>query len=1040
MNVLYVEDNDSDARLLTLKLSKSSSQIRLDRVSTIAEAKTKLARLSPENPVYDLVLSDMGLPDGMGSSIVSFLRERQLPIGTVIITGQMREEQGLEALKNGAIDYISKDDEVLERLPALLESALVRHRAEVARDSRLLRVLHGKGPKSTEITFDYFPFRVPPIVLEEVDSTQKFMKKSWKDYDVVVLDYFLEGANGLGFLKELLALEGFDLPIVMVVGESEEEAGLQALRLGAADYVLRTKGTIHQLPWVLENAYNKAGLKKEQAALKESERLYRLISENTGEIVWIVEPQKGKYVYASPSVLHILGYTVEEFLALPSKKLTTPKSAHKIDELTNQLREMTAAGKRIEGFRHDAEIVRKDGSSLWMEAIINGIYDSKGNLTGILGATRDITERKIAEEALRRSEARLSEAMGLASVVYWELDIETREFIFNDAFYNLYATDAEREGGYRITIENYFARFVHPDETERIVTIMERGLAVDTGEAMYEVEHWAKRRDGKDIYILSRTKMFRDTSGQILRISGSNQDITERKEVEEAFKESEVKYRTVVENSVTGVCIVQDGIFRFANARWCEITGYSYEEVVDKRGPGDIIHPDEREYVVGIGDGVLATGVGRESNDRLIRKDGKVISVKVYMGTGFYNGRPAVIVTVIDTTKEKNLELQLRQAQKMEAIGTMAGGVAHDFNNILTVLTGYGTLLEMNMEDGDPKKVYVQQILSASQKAANLTRSLLAFSRRQAIALVPLNLNDLVRTNETLLRRLLSEDVALQTSLCKDNITIMADAIQIDQLLLNLSTNARDAMPSGGVLTIETKLVEADNEFARFHSLDRPGLYALLSVSDTGIGMDSEVKEKIFEPFFTTKEMGKGTGLGLSAVYSAVQQHKGQISVYSEPGHGSTFHVYLPLASAMDLKQQESPDKIEGGSELILVAEDNPDVRNLIKNVLKEYGYKVIEAVDGVDAVDKFLESDHVDLLILDSIMPRLSGRKSYDEICKIKPGVKVLFTSGYTKDAILDKGIEVGHFDFISKPLVPTKLLKKVREILDRPRSAPLA
>jgi CheY-like chemotaxis protein len=369
----------------------------------------------------------------------------------------------------------------------------------------------------------------------------------------------------------------------------------------------------------------------------------------------------------------------------------------------------------------------------------------------------------------------------------------------------------------------------------------------------------------------------------------------------------------------------------------------------------------------------------------------------------------------------------------MEAIGTLAGGIAHDFNNLLTVITGYGALLTMRMDKDDPLKTYVDHISSACEKAAALTGSLLAFSRQQAIHPAPLRINDIVRGTEKLLKRLITEDITLITFLANDETMVIADATQIDQILFNLATNARDAMQKGGTLTIETKLVRFDSEFVQSHGFGESGEYTMLSISDTGTGMDEKTKRQIFDPFFTTKEVGKGTGLGLSTVYGIVKQHNGYIDVDSEPNKGTTFRIYLPSVRATAKKEQPSLASVGTGRETILVAEDNFEVRCLIREVLTQYGYTILEAVDGEDAVNKFKEHGGIDLLIFDSVMPRKNGREAYEEISKIKPGTKVIFTSGYTRDLVLGKGIEEIKFSIISKPLIPNILLEKTREILDK-------
>jgi CheY-like chemotaxis protein len=369
----------------------------------------------------------------------------------------------------------------------------------------------------------------------------------------------------------------------------------------------------------------------------------------------------------------------------------------------------------------------------------------------------------------------------------------------------------------------------------------------------------------------------------------------------------------------------------------------------------------------------------------------------------------------------------------MEAIGTLAGGIAHDFNNLLTVMTGYGALLRMRLDEADPMGTYVDEIVSASEKAATLTRSLLAFSRQQPIHPSPLRINDVIKGTEKLLRRLITENIALNILLAPDDIVIMADATHIDQILFNLATNARDAMPKGGILAIETGLVEFDSEFIQSHGFGEPGKYALLSVSDTGTGMDEKTKAQMFDPFFTTKEVGKGTGLGLSTAYGIVRQHNGYISVYSEPDRGTTFYIYLPAIAATAKEEQPLLLPVERGGEKILVAEDNAGVRCFIKDVLTQYGYKIVEAADGEEAVDQFEKQSDIDLLILDSVMPKMGGQEAYDKISKRKPGMKVIFTSGYTRDFVLPGGLGEREFDLISKPLTPKKLLEKTREVLDR-------
>lgn len=385
--------------------------------------------------------------------------------------------------------------------------------------------------------------------------------------------------------------------------------------------------------------------------------------------------------------------------------------------------------------------------------------------------------------------------------------------------------------------------------------------------------------------------------------------------------------------------------------------------------------------------------------------------------------------------EKEQLESQLRHAQKMEAIGQLAGGVAHDFNNILCAIIGFGTLLEMSMGKDDPARDHLKQILSAADRATNLTQSLLAFSRKQIINPRHANLNEIVRDIEKMLNRLITEDIELRIVLTERKLGVLVDQGQIDQVLVNLVTNARDAMPQGGVLTIETAEAEPPDELLIAPNYAYLGKCALLTVSDTGSGIDSVAKDRIFEPFFTTKEVGKGTGLGLSMVYGIVKQHNGLITAHSEPGNGTSFRIYLPMVDNVPTQPEHvvEPARSAAGSETVLVVEDNPEVRVLNRAVLETFGYRVLEAMDGEEAVAQFVRHrDEIDLVVMDVVMPRKNGREAYGEIIKVRPDIRVLFMSGYTSDIVEEKGIIAEGVNFIPKPVNPLDMLKKIRELLD--------
>ncbi|MBF0506142.1 MAG: response regulator, partial [Nitrospirae bacterium] len=401
-----------------------------------------------------------------------------------------------------------------------------------------------------------------------------------------------------------------------------------------------------------------------------------------------------------------------------------------------------------------------------------------------------------------------------------------------------------------------------------------------------------------------------------------------------------------------------------------------------------------------------------------------------------------VVLVFRDITERKKseaerekLEAQLRHSQKMEAIGTLAGGVAHDFNNILTAIMGYGGLAQMNVNNAAATQKYIQEMLDAANRAGDLTKRLLVFSRKQVIEPVLADLNDIVRNIEKMLRRIMREDIELSTVLSAGELPVLVDVGQIEQVLMNLVANARDAMPDGGHLVIQTDVANVDSRYAEAHIFENTGMHTVLTVSDTGVGMDQGTKESIFEPFFTTKEVGKGTGLGLSMVYGIIRQHNGNINVYSEVGKGTTFKIYLPLAQ-IKKEALSKPIQIlpEGKGETIIIAEDEPQVRKSISLLLQENGYKIIEAENGEDALMKFRENrGEVSLVLLDVIMPVKNGREAYEEIKAIEPGIRTIFMSGYTDDIIAKKGILEEGFDFISKPIDFVTLMRKIRDVLDR-------
>ena len=413
---------------------------------------------------------------------------------------------------------------------------------------------------------------------------------------------------------------------------------------------------------------------------------------------------------------------------------------------------------------------------------------------------------------------------------------------------------------------------------------------------------------------------------------------------------------------------------------------------------------------------------------------GRVIDVEMAQHPIEYGGHPAQLTVLMDVTKRRQLEDQLRQAQKMETVGMLAGGVAHDFNNLLTIISGYSQLILNSLEPGDPNHYSAEQILKAGERAAGLTQQLLAFSRRQVLQPRTLDLNKLVTSLSTMLRRLIGEDIDLQLSLKPDLGMVSADPGQIEQVLMNLVVNARDAMPKGGTLTIETNNVILDENYTSRHLSVKSGPYAQIAVSDNGGGMDEVTQARLFEPFFTTKASGRGTGLGLSTVFGIVKQSGGNLDVYSVPERGTSVKIYLPRIDQPEaVQEQTSRTRVMRGSETVLLVEDDEMVRHLVRESLVRAGYKVMDTSEPLEA--RKISEDfrgNIQLLITDVVMPKISGRELAGELTKLRPGMKVLYMSGYTDTAIVNTGILHKEVEFLQKPFTPIALTEKVREILD--------
>ncbi|HOI17521.1 MAG TPA: PAS domain S-box protein [Geobacteraceae bacterium] len=648
--------------------------------------------------------------------------------------------------------------------------------------------------------------------------------------------------------------------------------------------------------------------------------------------------------------------------------------------------------------------------------------------------------RRTAEESIRASEERLKLALEGSNYVTWDMDLVAREVRHNRRWADILGYD---DNTVIMNLDDW-KDLIHPDDLPDVMGSFHDHLE---GRAdRHTVEYRVRCKSGEWKWFLDRGKVVsRDASGTPLRMAGTSADINDRKIAEEALRTSEANYRAIFDAANDAIIVhdIETGEILDVNRRMCELYGYTRDESLCMKrgltGSGEVTWSEEvsgERMVKAVG------GETRLFEERARSKDGREFWVEVSLKRAVIGGKERLLEVVRDISARKRaeaerdrLEDQLRQSHKMEAVGQLAGGIAHDFNNILTAIIGYAHLILLKMTGDNQPRNYVEQILASAERAAGLTQGLLAFSRKQVINPQPVELNGIVRNVRKFLERIIGEDIEQQIFLEDRDLVVMADTGQMEQVLMNLATNARDAMPEGGVLRIVTSVLEIERNHPAAPGSAEPLRYACLSVTDTGSGIEGKDRERLFEPFFTTKEVGKGTGLGLSIAYGIVKEHNGYIAVESEEGKGTTFRIYLPLISP-DRRNSDNHEPFlpPRGTETVLVAEDDDEVRQLHKSLLEECGYSVIEAADGQAAVDVFsAHEDSIHLIILDVVMPKKNAREAFEEIRRIRPGVRTIFMSGYSADFINRKGFVDEGFAFVEKPIIPLSFLRKVREVLDR-------
>jgi two-component system cell cycle sensor histidine kinase/response regulator CckA len=1023
---------------------------------------------------FDVLLTDLMMPGMDGIALVRESLKIDPHLVCMVMTGQGTIQTAVDAMKEGAFDYVLKPFRLQTVLPVLTRAMNTRHMRLENLQLRETVAIYELG-QTIAFTLDQQTVisKLADAALQQTDADEVSVLLPASDGSNELYVAAVRGENRQRLLGERVPLEesisgwvAREREPLILDGEVNdtrfrslwphpEIRSAVSIPMQVANKlvgIININALDRTRPFTLGQMKALTILAGTAAAAVESSSLYeqvqraeenyRSIFEHAVEGVFQATPE-GRFLTVNPAMARILGYdspaeVIEKITDVAQQLYVDPedrKEAARLEKETGILKSF------------EFEAFRKDGQKIWLSLNRRSVRDPNGTELYREGSVEDVTERKNAEEErahlslkIEQQRQRLDSLISSVPGVVWEAwgQPDAKQQI------NFVSEYVETMLGYTVeewlSTPNFWVKVVHPDDKERAGREAEANFV--SGKSSSVEFRWIKK-NGAIIWVESNYVVISDGEGRPAGLRGVTIDITERKRAAEALRQSEERYRDLVENA-HDIIYSHDlkGNYTSVNRAGEQITGYTHEEclalnISNTLAPEHVNKAREMMARKIAGEKVTAYEVD------ILAKDGKRISVEVNTKLILQDGVPVGVQGIArDVTERKHLEDQLRQSQKLEGIGQLAGGIAHDFNNLLTAINGYSSLALQRIEGNPSVKTYLEEIKKAGERAANLTRQLLAFGRKQILQPLPLNLNDTVTDMNKMLRRLIGEDIQLSAKLATDLKRVKADPGQIEQVLVNLIVNARDAMPHGGKLTIETANAELGREYASTHVGVDAGAYVVLVVSDTGTGMDEEVRRRIFEPFFTTKEKGKGTGLGLSTVYGIVKQSGGNISAYSERDHGTTFKVYLPALDSTpkssEVKAVESP--IPGGSETVLLVEDEDVVRGLARQILEDAGYRVLVARQGEEAIRLCIEhATEIHLLLTDVVMPGAGGKEVADRLGALRPGIKVLFMSGYTDEAIVHHGVLDSNVKFIQKPFSPAALATKVREVLDANGEGPM-
>ncbi len=815
-------------------------------------------------------------------------------------------------------------------------------------------------------------------------------------------------------------------------------------RLGLLQFNDKRPGqfSLEEITWweCLANhlAITLAKFRAEAALLQSEERTQALLASISDAVIvneFTPEGGVGRFLEVNDVYCERVGYSREELLSMSPKDLDDPASGLSALDVGKHLREN---GEMI----FDQILLAKDGTRVPVK-IHNCLITMRGRPC-VIASIRDLSERVRSERALRESEQRLTQAAKVANFGIFEFEHSSQTFHCSPTFRAIYGYGEETPVTRQRVLD-----FVYPEDRDSVYSALRQSID-PTGDGLFRCEHRITHPEGRRWVMVQSETFFEGQANarHPVRTVGASVDITARKDIELELRANQQYLRTALDMAKLGVWhrnLETDIITCDSLAR--SIFGWEENQVITLEMLFNSIAPQDRERFLEKRSGVISGQQDSEAGIeyRIHTPDGGLRWVSVHRNLVHDStGNPKRLIGVVqDITRRKQeneeklaLEQQFLHAQKMEAVGRLAGGIAHDFNNLLMVIRSYAEITEDGLPPNDSLRKNIQAIMKAADRAASLTGQMLAFSRKQVLSPVALNLNAAVSESAKMLQRLIGEDIDLQFRPEESVWTVQADPNQIAQVLMNLSVNARDAMPNGGTLTIATRNLTPDESFLTEHPYMQPGDYAAFSVSDTGTGISKDVERHMFEPFFTTKSVGKGTGLGLSTVYGIVKQSGGYLIVDSEPGYGACFSIYLPRVQGVVLgAEMQKAEWLRRGAGTLLVVEDEPALRESIREFLDSLGYTVLEAESGPKALTIASQFEApIDLMITDLVMPKMSGRELSQSLGSIRPQMRTIFMSGYTDDAVMHHGVQEAGVAFLQKPFSLAVLARKVLEMLGSP------